>query len=100
MEKGGEVDVGLWHYHNICKLFVDAVDCGAKECTKGKETGMMVDLSADYRFEKEWRYGLPSVCFISLPFLLHMSLRFGTMSWSHMYTTLSYGPGPQAHCRL
>jgi N-acetyl-gamma-glutamyl-phosphate reductase/acetylglutamate kinase len=38
--------------NGTCKPFVDAVDRGAKERTKDKEASVIVDLSADYRFEK------------------------------------------------
>ncbi len=44
--------------NGVCKPFVDAVLAGSKE-RAGKQTGKIVDLSADYRFEKEWTYGLP-----------------------------------------
>ena len=44
--------------NGVCKPFVDAVIAGSRE-RAGKETGKIVDLSADYRFEKEWTYGLP-----------------------------------------
>ena len=60
MEKEGEVDAWVMALPNgVCKPFVDAVDRGAKERTKDKEASVIVDLSADYRFEKEWTYGLP-----------------------------------------
>lgn len=59
MEKDGEVDAWVMALPNgICKPFVDAVDRGAKE-RKGSEGSVVVDLSADYRFEKNWVYGLP-----------------------------------------
>ena len=58
MEKEGQVDGWVMALPNgICKPFVDAIDRGAKE--KRKETSVIVDLSADYRFEKGWTYGLP-----------------------------------------
>jgi len=58
IEKEGQVDGWVMALPNgICKPFVDAIDRGAKE--KGKETSVIVDLSADYRFEKGWTYGLP-----------------------------------------
>lgn len=59
MEKDGEVDAWVMALPNgICKPFVDAVDRGSKERTSG-ETSVVVDLSADYRFEDGWTYGLP-----------------------------------------
>jgi N-acetyl-gamma-glutamyl-phosphate reductase/acetylglutamate kinase len=58
MEKEGQVDGWVMALPNgICKPFLDAIDRGAKE--KGKESSVVVDLSADYRFEKGWTYGLP-----------------------------------------
>jgi N-acetyl-gamma-glutamyl-phosphate reductase/acetylglutamate kinase len=53
MEQDGEVDAWVMALPNgVCKPFVDAIDQAA-----GK--GVIVDLSADYRFEKDWTYGLP-----------------------------------------
>jgi len=58
MEKERQVDAWVMALPNgVCKPFVDAIDRGAKE--KGKESSVIVDLSADYRFEKGWTYGLP-----------------------------------------
>lgn len=54
MEEDGEVDAWIMALPNgICKPFVDAIDSA-----KGGN-GVIVDLSADYRFEKDWTYGLP-----------------------------------------
>jgi N-acetyl-gamma-glutamyl-phosphate reductase / acetylglutamate kinase len=59
MERDGEVDAWVMALPNgICKPFVDAIDRGAKE-RKGNEGSVVVDLSADYRFEDGWTYGLP-----------------------------------------
>lgn len=59
MEKDGEVDAWVMALPNgAAKPFVDAIDKGTKERTSG-EGSVIVDLSADYRFEKEWTYGLP-----------------------------------------
>jgi len=53
MEENGEVDAWIMALPNgVCKPFVDAIDAG-------KGNGVIVDLSADYRFEKDWTYGLP-----------------------------------------
>lgn len=58
MEKEGQVDAWVMALPNgVCKPFVDAVDRGAKGRTS--KGSVVVDLSADYRFEKEWTYGLP-----------------------------------------
>ncbi|KAF8880676.1 acetylglutamate kinase ARG6 [Infundibulicybe gibba] len=61
MEKDGEVDAWVMALPNgVCKPFVDAVDRGAKE-RKGEDASVIVDLSADYRFEQGWTYGLPEL---------------------------------------
>ncbi|KAF9499258.1 acetylglutamate kinase ARG6 [Pleurotus eryngii] len=61
MEKEGEVDAWVMALPNgACKPFVDAVDRGAKE-RKAGEGSVVVDLSADYRFEQGWTYGLPEL---------------------------------------
>lgn len=58
MEKDGEVDAWVMALPNgVCKPFVDAIDQGASERKGGKS--VIVDLSADYRFESGWTYGLP-----------------------------------------
>lgn len=57
MEKEGEVDAWVMALPNgVCKPFVDAVGRGAKERAN---PSVIVDLSADYRFEEGWTYGLP-----------------------------------------
>ncbi|KAK7438019.1 hypothetical protein VKT23_018188 [Stygiomarasmius scandens] len=59
MEKDGEVDAWVMALPNgACKPFVDAVDRGAAERKNG-DGSVVVDLGADYRFEKGWTYGLP-----------------------------------------
>jgi len=59
MEKDGEVDAWVMALPNgVCKPFVDAIDRGAQERKNG-EPSVVVDLSADYRFEDGWTYGLP-----------------------------------------
>lgn len=61
MEKDGEVDAWVMALPNgVCKPFVDAIDKGSKERTSG-ESSVIVDLSADYRFEQGWTYGLPEL---------------------------------------
>lgn len=55
MEENGEVDAWVMALPNgVCKPFVDAVD-------RAKGKSVVVDLSADYRFEGDggWAYGLP-----------------------------------------
>jgi len=59
MEENGEVDAWVMALPNgVCKPFVDAIDRGAKKRGEG-EGSVIVDLSADYRFEEGWTYGLP-----------------------------------------
>ncbi|KAI0311734.1 bifunctional acetylglutamate kinase/N-acetyl-gamma-glutamyl-phosphate reductase [Amylostereum chailletii] len=61
MEKDGEVDAWVMALPNgAAKPFVDAVDKGTRARTSGAGS-VIVDLSADYRFEKEWTYGLPEL---------------------------------------
>ncbi|KAG5640951.1 hypothetical protein DXG03_006540 [Asterophora parasitica] len=61
MEKAGEVDAWIMALPNgVCKPFVDAVDRGADARSSG-EKSVVVDLSADYRFENGWTYGLPEL---------------------------------------
>ena len=56
MEESGEVDAWVMALPNgVCKPFVDAID--AARLKGGK--GVIVDLSADYRLENDWTYGLP-----------------------------------------
>lgn len=56
MAENGDVDCWVMALPNgICKPFVDAVD---KAAQKGN---VIVDLSADYRFDSNWTYGLPEL---------------------------------------
>lgn len=56
MEEDGEVDAWVMALPNgVCKPFVDAID--RAKANGGK--GVIVDLSADYRFESDWTYGMP-----------------------------------------
>ena len=58
LEESGEVDCWVMALPNgVCKPFVDAVDAGKKP-KDGKKT-VIVDISADYRFDDGWTYGLP-----------------------------------------
>ncbi|KAN0065633.1 hypothetical protein ACQY0O_000762 [Thecaphora frezii] len=45
--------------NGVCKPFVEAVQEGGKDKKDGH--GTIVDLSADYRFEQGWTYGLPEL---------------------------------------
>ena len=69
LEESGEVDCWVMALPNgVCKPFVDAVD-GAKKSNSGKKT-VIIDLSADYRFDNTWTYGLPGNITLLLPCLL------------------------------
>ncbi|WVR09073.1 N-acetyl-gamma-glutamyl-phosphate reductase [Kwoniella sp. DSM 27419] len=58
MAESNEVDAWVMALPNgICKPFVDAIDAAA---VKGGKS-VIVDLSADYRFERDWTYGLPEL---------------------------------------
>ncbi|KAF7303648.1 Arg-6 protein [Mycena indigotica] len=68
MEASGAVDAWVMALPNgVCKPFVDAVDRGASKRvsspggTNTNTGSVVVDLSADYRFEEEWTYGLPEL---------------------------------------
>ncbi|KAK9467593.1 Aspartate/glutamate/uridylate kinase [Lipomyces arxii] len=55
LEKEGSVDVWIMALPNgICKPFVDAI-------IAAEGSGAIVDLSADYRFDNTWAYGLPEL---------------------------------------
>jgi len=56
MQERGEIDCWVMALPNgVCKPFVDAVDEG-----KGNNS-VIIDLSADYRFDSKWTYGLPEL---------------------------------------
>ncbi|KAI9778010.1 MAG: Protein arg-6, mitochondrial [Geoglossum umbratile] len=55
IDEKGEVDCWVMALPNgVCKPFVDAIGHGTKE-------SVIVDLSADYRFDSSWTYGLPEL---------------------------------------
>ncbi|RVX69480.1 Protein arg-6, mitochondrial [Exophiala mesophila] len=55
MEENGDVDCWVMALPNgVCKPFVDAIDQVGKN-------SVIVDLSADYRFDPAWTYGLPEL---------------------------------------
>lgn len=55
MAEQGQVDCWVMALPNgVCKPFVDAVDASGKDA-------LIVDLSADYRFDSSWTYGLPEL---------------------------------------
>lgn len=56
MSANGDIDCWVMALPNgVCKPFVDAVDEGAEK------NNVIVDLSADYRFDSKWTYGLPEL---------------------------------------
>jgi N-acetyl-gamma-glutamyl-phosphate reductase/acetylglutamate kinase len=61
MEKTRDVDAWVLALPNgAAKPFVDAIDRGATERSGSSgDASVIVDLSADYRFESGWTYGLP-----------------------------------------
>ncbi|KAK0730027.1 Aspartate/glutamate/uridylate kinase [Lasiosphaeris hirsuta] len=59
MEKRGDIDCWVMALPNgVCKPFVDAVYEGRKA---SNHKSVIVDLSADYRFDNSWTYGLPEL---------------------------------------
>ncbi|KAL2117818.1 hypothetical protein VTJ04DRAFT_7478 [Mycothermus thermophilus] len=59
MESRGEIDCWVMALPNgVCKPFVEAVFEGRK--ASGHKS-VIVDLSADYRFDNAWTYGLPEL---------------------------------------
>jgi N-acetyl-gamma-glutamyl-phosphate reductase/acetylglutamate kinase len=56
MAEKGEVDCWVMGLPNgVCKPFVDAIN------EAGKSEAVIIDLSADYRFDSGWAYGLPEL---------------------------------------
>lgn len=56
MEERGEIDCWVMALPNgVCKPYVDAIE------ETGKGQSVIVDLSADYRFDSKWTYGLPEL---------------------------------------
>ncbi|KAK7972909.1 nicotinate-nucleotide pyrophosphorylase -like protein [Apiospora saccharicola] len=61
MEENGEIDVWVMALPNgVCKPFVDAIN-EAREKAPREDGSLIVDLSADYRFDNSWTYGLPEL---------------------------------------
>ncbi len=56
MEEKNEIDCWVMALPNrVCKPFVDAIE------EAGNKQSVIVDLSADYRFDNSWTYGLPEL---------------------------------------
>lgn len=57
MEEKGEIDCWVMALPNgVCRPYVEAINEG-----KGPQNSVIVDLSADYRFDNKWTYGLPEL---------------------------------------
>lgn len=55
MEEDDQIDCWVMALPNgVCKPFVDAIDTGSRK-------SVVIDLSADYRFNSDWTYGLPEL---------------------------------------
>jgi N-acetyl-gamma-glutamyl-phosphate reductase / acetylglutamate kinase len=60
LEKNGEIDCWVMALPNgVCKPYVEAIEEGRK--AGGDHKSIIVDLSADYRFDNNWTYGLPEL---------------------------------------
>ena len=60
MEENDRVDAWIMALPNgVCKPFVDAIDRATVKRADGRKRSVVIDLSADYRFEEGWTYGLP-----------------------------------------
>ncbi|KAM4065331.1 NAT, n-acetyltransferase, of n-acetylglutamate synthase domain-containing protein [Hirsutella rhossiliensis] len=59
LEKNGDIDCWVMALPNgVCKPYIEAID----EAGKGRDKrSVVVDLSADYRFDNTWTYGLPEL---------------------------------------
>jgi N-acetyl-gamma-glutamyl-phosphate reductase/acetylglutamate kinase len=56
MAENNDIDCWVMALPNgVCKPFVDAIN------ETGKSEALIVDLSADYRFDSSWTYGLPEL---------------------------------------
>lgn len=61
MEKKGLIDVWVMAMPNgVCKPYVDAIRT-AKDAKPRDDSSLIIDLSADYRFDSSWTYGLPEL---------------------------------------
>ncbi|OAQ67170.1 protein arg-6, mitochondrial precursor [Pochonia chlamydosporia 170] len=59
LEKNGEIDCWVMALPNgVCKPYIEALDAVSKG---SKRQSVIVDLSADYRFDNKWTYGLPEL---------------------------------------
>lgn len=59
MEKRGDIECWVMALPNgVCKPYIDAIHEGR---SGSDQRSIIVDLSADYRFDKSWTYGLPEL---------------------------------------
>ncbi|KAH6645834.1 acetylglutamate kinase [Truncatella angustata] len=62
MEENGDIDVWVMALPNgVCKPYVDAIDQARAKIGERDDNSVIVDLSADYRFDDSWTYGLPEL---------------------------------------
>ncbi len=61
MERRGDIDCWVMALPNgVCKPYVEAVKEGSRRAS-GSHKSVMIDLSADHRFDRSWTYGLPEL---------------------------------------
>jgi N-acetyl-gamma-glutamyl-phosphate reductase/acetylglutamate kinase len=61
LEKDGKIDCWVMALPNgVCKPYVDAINAASKG-KSAQDKSVVVDLSADYRFDNTWTYGLPEL---------------------------------------
>ena len=59
LQKQGQIDCWVMALPNgVCEPYVDAIDAAQKS---SNHRSVIVDLSADYRFDSSWTYGLPEL---------------------------------------
>lgn len=61
MAERGEIDAWVMALPNgVCRPYIEAIDAARSKAPENKDA-LIVDLSADYRFDKAWTYGLPEL---------------------------------------
>ncbi|OAA60420.1 NAGK-NAGSA, bifunctional [Niveomyces insectorum RCEF 264] len=62
MEARREVDCWVMALPNgVCKPYVDAIESARSSSASSSDHSVIIDLSADYRFDSTWTYGLPEL---------------------------------------
>ncbi|KAI5290845.1 Protein arg-6, mitochondrial, partial [Ascosphaera acerosa] len=62
MAENGDIDCWVMALPNgVCKPFVEAIDAVTPSEQQDEKRAVIVDLSADYRFDDKWTYGLPEL---------------------------------------